>query len=333
MDPITRLEQALADATRRIGETDTIEALESLDAQVLGKGSDVAEVRRQISAFDVETRPRVGAVLNRVTAALEELLEERRHTLSEMAETRQLATEGMDVTLEAVSLPLGSLHLIQQTIDEVVDIFVGMGYQLAAGPEAELAWYNFDALNTPPTHPARLESDTMYLEWGEAADEVLLRTQTSPVQARWMETHDPPVYVVVPGKCYRTDTVDATHLPVFHQIEGLAVDSNIVFSDLKGTLLHFAREYFGPSTTVGCDPTSSPSPSPAPSSTSHVSPVTGASPGVGCAQARGSSRCSAAAWWTPMCSKPSATTRGKSPGSPSVSGSNDWRWCGMASTP
>jgi phenylalanyl-tRNA synthetase alpha chain len=207
-----------------------------------------------MGTFDNEMKPRVGAVLNRVTNAITEMLAERGGILDSAAEADRLAAESIDVTLESVTFPLGSLHLIQQTIDEVVDIFVGLGYQVAGGPEAELAWYNFDALNTPPTHPARLESDTMYLDWGEVGDEVLLRTQTSPVQARWMETHEPPVYVVVPGKCYRTDTVDATHLPVFHQIEGLAVDSNIVFSDLKGTLLHFAREFFGPMTTVRLRP-------------------------------------------------------------------------------
>jgi phenylalanyl-tRNA synthetase alpha chain len=136
----------------------------------------------------------------------------------------------------------------------VVDIFVGLGYTVASGPEAELAWYNFDALNTPPTHPARLESDTMYLDWGDPTDEVLLRTQTSPVQARWMEVNDPPVYIVVPGRTYRTDTIDATHLPVFHQIEGLAVDHGITLGDLRGTLLHFAREFFGPTTRVRLRP-------------------------------------------------------------------------------
>ena len=140
------------------------------------------------------------------------------------------------------------------TWSEIYDIFVGLGYRVADGPEAELAWYNFDALNTPPTHPSRLESDTVYLDYGEAGDEVLLRTQTSPVQVRWMEEHSPPVYVVVPGKVYRKETTDATHLPVFHQIEGLAVDESIQFSDLKGTLAHFSREFFGAKTTVRLRP-------------------------------------------------------------------------------
>jgi phenylalanyl-tRNA synthetase alpha chain len=156
--------------------------------------------------------------------------------------------------LERIRFPSGSLHLVQQTIDEIVDIFVGLGYQVASGPEAELAYYNFDALNTPPSHPSRWESDTMYLDWGAPEDEVLLRTQTSPVQARWMESHEPPVYIVVPGRTYRKDTIDATHLPVFHQIEGLAVDEGITFGDLKGTLLHFAREFFGPASDVRLRP-------------------------------------------------------------------------------
>jgi len=156
----------------------------------------------------------------------------------------------VDVTIERLRLNQGTFHLIQQTIDEVCDIFLGLGYSVAEGPEAELGFYNFDALNTPPTHPARAESDTMYLDFGDPADEALLRTQTSPMQVRWMEKHEPPVHVVVPGKVYRNDTIDASHLPVFHQIEGLAVDNDIKFSDLKGTLAHFAREYFGPKTVV-----------------------------------------------------------------------------------
>jgi phenylalanyl-tRNA synthetase alpha chain len=254
MDPIARLEQVLDSATGLIRQAGSRQELDSVETALLGRESEVSEVRRQMSTLDKETKPRVGAVLNRVTTAITEMLAERGGILDSVAEADQLAGERIDVTLESVTFPLGALHLIQQTIDEVVDIFVGLGYQVAAGPEAELAWYNFDALNTPPTHPARLESDTMYLDWGDAGDEVLLRTQTSPVQARWMETHEPPVYVVVPGKSYRTDTVDATHLPVFHQIEGLAVDSDIVFSDLKGTLLHFAREFFGPMTTVRLRP-------------------------------------------------------------------------------
>ncbi|HEX9763001.1 MAG TPA: phenylalanine--tRNA ligase subunit alpha [Acidimicrobiia bacterium] len=254
MDPLSTLDEVLAGAPGEIEAVTTLDDLDRVESSLLGRASEVGGIRRAMGSLDGELRPRVGARLNEVTGAIQELLTIRRHHIGTVEETARLGEEAIDVTLGAVTFPRGSLHLIQQTIDEVVDIFVGLGYQMAAGPEAELAWYNFDALNTPPTHPARAESDTMYLDWGRAEDEVVLRTQTSPVQARWMETHQPPVYVVVPGRCYRTDTVDATHLPVFHQIEGLAVDTNIVFSDLKGTLLHFARQFFSPSTTVRLRP-------------------------------------------------------------------------------
>lgn len=207
-----------------------------------------------MGSLDPVDRPLVGEKLNEVTERIQALISGRRVQLEIEDEARGLTEDRIDVTLPSHSYPRGSLHLIQQTIDEIVDIFVGLGYLVADGPEAELGWYNFDALNTPPTHPARLESDTLYLSYGDPEDEVLLRTQTSPVQVRWMEKHEPPVYVVVPGKVYRQETTDATHLPVFHQIEGLAVDDSIQFSDLKGTLAHFSREFFGPKTSVRLRP-------------------------------------------------------------------------------
>ena len=254
MDPIAKLEEAMELAPTVVQGAHSLDDLERVESQFLGKGSPIGEVRRSMGDLDPDDRPKVGAKLNEVTGGVQRLLDRKREELERADEERRLREEAIDVTLEAVTFPRGTLHIIQQTIDEVVDIFVGLGYQVADGPEAELAWYNFDALNTPRTHPSRLESDTMYLDWGDPADEVLLRTHTSPVQARWMESNDPPVYVVVPGRTYRTDTVDATHLPVFHQIEGLAVDENIVFSDLKGTLLHWAREFFGPQSEVRLRP-------------------------------------------------------------------------------
>ena len=144
----------------------------------------------------------------------------------------------------------GTEHLITRTIDEVCDIFISLGYTIQTGPEVETAYYNFDALNTPLTHPSRFESDTLYVDYGDPADEVLLRAHTSPMQARYMEAHPPPVHIVVPGRTFRSDTLDATHSPVFHQIEGLAVDAGITFADLKGTLAHFARLFFGPERTI-----------------------------------------------------------------------------------
>lgn len=254
MDAISKLETAMADAPAAVAAVTTLDELNGLESAILGKTSPIGEVRRSMGSFDASERPLVGAKLKEASNLVNSLLDNRRSELETAEEERRLEEESIDVTLSAVTFPSGSLHIVQQTIDEVVDIFIGLGYQVATGPEAELGWYNFDALNTPPTHPARLESDTMYLDWGKPEDEVLLRTHTSPVQARWMEQHDPPVYIVAPGRAYRTDTIDATHLPVFHQIEGLAVDTNIVFSDLKGTLLHFAREFIGPATEVRLRP-------------------------------------------------------------------------------
>lgn len=248
------LDDVLAAAPQAIDGAASLEELDRVESSLLGKSSTIGEVRRSMGALDNEEKPRVGARLKAATEQIQGLLSARRSTLEAEEEERRLGEDRIDVTLESYVFPRGSMHLIQQTIDEIVDIFVGLGYLVADGPEAELGWYNFDALNTPPTHPSRLESDTMYLDYGEPGDELLLRTQTSPVQVRWMEEHEPPVYVVVPGKVYRQETTDATHLPVFHQIEGLAVDESIRFSDLKGTLAHFSREFFGPRTEVRLRP-------------------------------------------------------------------------------
>lgn len=254
MDPIPALDQAIADAPAAVSGVSTLGDLASVEGDLLGKDSAVGQIRMSMGNLDPSDRPKVGAKLNEATKAIEALLAAKRGELEAAEEDRRLREEAIDVTLESVTLPAGHLSLVQQTIDEVVDIFAGLGYKMAEGPEAELAWYNFDALNTPATHPSRWEQDTMYLDWGAPEDEVLLRTHTSPVQARWMEQNEPPVYIVVPGRCYRLDTIDATHLPVFYQIEGLAVDTDIQFSDLKGTLLHFAKEFFGPQSEVRLRP-------------------------------------------------------------------------------
>ena len=195
MDPLAKLEQIAAGAAEAVGAVASLEELERLESSLLGRSSPVGEVRGAMGKVESAERPRIGARLNEVTEMVEALISRRRVQLEMAEEESRLLEDAIDVTLESVVYPRGSLHLIQQTIDEIVDIFVGLGYGVASGPEAELAWYNFDALNTPPTHPARLESDTMYLAWGAPEDEVLLRTQTSPVQARWMESHDPPVYI------------------------------------------------------------------------------------------------------------------------------------------
>lgn len=243
------LDRIVAAAPAQIDAVQSLDELEALEAELVGRPSKLAELQRGIGKLPNDQKPIVGKALQEARGAIMPLIEARKSALERLEADLLLADDRVDMTLEAYRLPAGSLHLIQQTIDEITDIFTALGYAVADGPEAELSVYNFDALNTPPTHPSRAESDTMYLDFGPH-DSALMRTQTSPMQVRWMENHEPPVHVIVPGKVYRSDTIDASHLPVFHQIEGLAVDTDIRFADLKGTLAHFAREFFGPATTV-----------------------------------------------------------------------------------
>jgi phenylalanyl-tRNA synthetase alpha chain len=239
------LPEHLAVAEVTIQAARTVADLDEVEKKLLGRNSPIGEARRGLGKLDPSERPAAGAEVNRVSAEISGLLAQKRAELERATADLLLVNDSVDITVERWTLSQGTEHLVQQTIDEVCNIFIGLGYRVEQGPEAELAWFNFDALNTPPHHPSRFESDTLYLDFGDPADEVLLRTHTSPMQVRYMQSQKPPLYVVVPGKTFRSDTIDASHLPVFHQIEGLAVDSGIVFSDLKGTLAHFAREFFG----------------------------------------------------------------------------------------
>jgi phenylalanyl-tRNA synthetase alpha chain len=229
-------------------------ALADVESAVVGRESEVAAARRGLGKMPAEDRRDAGRLINDVAQEIQAALDARSAVLAAAARTAAIEAEAIDVSLDYQVVPVGNLHLIQQVIDEVSDIFVGLGYHVAEGPEAELAWYNFDALNTPVDHPSRLGMDTMYVDYGEPGDDMNLRSHTSPIQARYMEQHDPPVYIVAPGRAYRNDTIDASHLPVFHQIEGLAVDTTITFSDLKGTLAEFARQFFGAGTMVRMRP-------------------------------------------------------------------------------
>ena len=240
-----------AEAPARLETAHTLAELEELESVLIGRKSEVAAARRDLGTLDPDQRRSAGQALNEALGAMKSAVEARRSVLEAVAEDLLLERDRVDITLPKARVARGTHHLLTQTTEEACDIFRSIGYQVAEGPEIELAWYNFDALNTPPTHPARFESDTMYVEPfdGEdrsGPDELLLRTHTSPMQIRYMEKHDPPAYIVVPGRVFRADTWDATHSPVFHQIEGLAVDSDITFSDLKGTLAHFVTEFFGP---------------------------------------------------------------------------------------
>jgi phenylalanyl-tRNA synthetase alpha chain len=245
-----QLDSILGSAQERIDGASTLEDLETVEAELVGRRSHINQQRRGLGQLDPADRPAAGARLQEAAIELQGLIDARRMVLERQAEDRLLADDRVDVTLPRRMIRQGTAHLITQTIEEIADIFTAIGYQIADGPEAETAWHNFDALNTPWWHPSRLESDTMYLDYGDPEDEILLRTQTSTVQARTMESQPPPVHIIAPGRCYRTDTIDATHLPVFHQFEGLAVADGITFADLKGTLAYFARQYFGPQRTI-----------------------------------------------------------------------------------
>lgn len=234
-----------ASARARLEEVESLEGLARLETEVIGPASPIAEARRGLRDLPGEQRRELGRLINEVLGSLRSDIEARRGALASAEETARLAEERVDITLPGRTPARGHHHLVTQVWEEAVDIFVALGYAVASGPEAETAFYNFDALNTPETHPARLESDTLYVDYGDDPEGVLLRTQTSPVQARYMEQHPPPVYIVSPGRVFRRDTTDATHTPVFHQMEGLAVDHGITFADLKGTLAHFANEFFG----------------------------------------------------------------------------------------
>jgi len=219
----------------------------------LGKKGSLTGILRGLGGLSPEERPAAGKVSNDVRVALEAAIEERRALLAASALEARIGAEAIDVTLPGRARPVGSRHLIEQIRTEVVDIFLGLGYRIAEGPEVELDYYNFTALNTPPDHPARSLQDTFYVRdlSGETAtvdseSDVLLRTHTSPVQVRVMEHQKPPIYVLAPGKVYRRDIADPSHLPQFTQIEGLVVDEGITFGDLKGTLDHVCKAIFGP---------------------------------------------------------------------------------------
>ncbi len=245
------LKTLLEGAPSAIETTTSLADLADFESRTLGRGSLIAQARKALGTIeDIDTRRETGRSINEIASKLTSLIEAQRCVLDAEEQSRTLAGERLDVTLPGRMPRAGTRHLITQTIDEIVDIFVGLGYSVASGPEAETEFYNFTALNIPATHPTRLESDTLYLDYGATEEDVLLRTHTSPMQARFMEKHDPPVYIIVPGKVFRADVVDATHSPVFHQIEGLAVDEAITFGDLKGTLASFARQFFGPNTKV-----------------------------------------------------------------------------------
>jgi phenylalanyl-tRNA synthetase alpha chain len=240
VEDLRRLEQAALEAVEASSSPD---ALEQVRVSFLGRREGrISGILRRLGEMDPEDRPKVGAEANRVKTRVQQALEAR---LEELDRERTGGGIGVDLTLPARQPWVGGRHPVTLVIDELVGIFRGLGFTRARGPEAETEWYNFEALNTPLDHPAADEQDTLYLKGGN-----LLRSHTSPVQARVMEKHRPPIRVLAPGMVYRRDSYDATHTPAFAQLEGLVVDEGITFVDLKATLAEFARQYWGPGTRV-----------------------------------------------------------------------------------
>ncbi len=227
------------EGTTAIASAPDLAALEAVRVRFLGRKAELVTLLRSIPELPADQRPEVGKVGNLIRKALETAVEELKVGLEARELASGLERDRIDVTLPGWPSPLGRLHLITQTQREIEDIFIGMGYEIAEGPEVETEYYNFEALNTPPDHPARSLHDTFFV-----SDGVLLRTHTSPMQVRVMEKQSPPVHIIVPGNAYRRDS-DATHTPMFHQVEGLVVDEGITLADLKGTLETFVRAMFG----------------------------------------------------------------------------------------
>jgi phenylalanyl-tRNA synthetase alpha chain len=235
----------IAAAAARLTAVSSLEDLGAAENDLLGKKSTLATAQRSLAGLSLEEKREAGKRLQAVRREIEALVAARRATLEEGARAGRLVADRLDLT-EVMSVPWrGHLHLVQRTRDELEDVFVGMGFAVAEGPEVETDWYNFEALNMPPAHPARGMWDTFYLELG-APETVVLRTHTSPVQIRLMQSQVPPIYAVMPGRCYRRDTPDARHIPTFNQIEGLVIDRGISFADLAGTIETFTTAYFGP---------------------------------------------------------------------------------------
>jgi phenylalanyl-tRNA synthetase alpha chain len=246
---IERIDELRSEAQSAIAAADSTTALEELRVRYLGRKAELPNLLRGVAQLAPEERGTVGRAANQARQALETLIERRAGELEAQELDARLAADRVDVTLPGEPpQPVGRLHLLTATWRELEDVFIGLGFTVVEGPEVETVHYNFDALNHSPTHPSRDRTDTFYV-----AEDVVLRTHTSPMQVRTMEAHPPPLYVVIPGRTYRRDN-DATHTPMFHQVEGLAVDEDITLADLKGTLLAFARAIFGEARDVRLRP-------------------------------------------------------------------------------
>ena len=244
-----KLQEITKRAMEQIEAADEMTALNDVRVAMLGKKGELTAVLKSMKDVKPEDRPAVGQLVNETRSAIEEKLAEAKERLEGAEMELRLKSEVIDVTLPAKKAKIGHLHPNTNVLQEVEDIFVGMGYEVVEGPEVEYDYYNFEALNIPANHPAKDEQDTFYIN-----KDILLRTQTSPVQVRVMEKGKLPIRMIAPGRVFRSDEVDATHSPSFHQIEGMVIDKNVTFADLKGTLQEFVKQLFGADTKVKVRP-------------------------------------------------------------------------------
>lgn len=240
-----RLDEIRDEAMERIKDAKDLDALNEIRVGFLGKKGQLTELLKGMKDIPKQDRPVFGQLVNSTRSEIEAKMEEAKNELSRIALEKKLEAEKIDVTLPAKSDAVGHRHPNTVALEELERVFIGMGYEVVSGPEIEYDYYNFEALNIPANHPAKDEQDTFYI-----TDDILLRTQTSSVQARIMEKGKLPIRIIAPGRVFRSDEVDATHSPSFHQCEGLVIDKNITFADLKGTLEQFAQEMFGPQTRI-----------------------------------------------------------------------------------
>ena len=243
-----KLEQIKEKALSQIQDCDSAEKLNEIKVSILGKKGELTDLLKGMRDVAPQERPKVGQMVNEARAEIEKVLEESKARIEKAVREARMKTEIIDVTLPASKTELGHRHPNTIALEEVERIFVGMGYEVVEGPEVEKDYYNFEALNIPADHPAKDEQDTFYV--ASAVGDILLRTQTSGVQVHEMEKGKLPIRMIAPGRVFRSDEVDATHSPSFHQVEGLVIDKHITFADLKGTLAEFARALFGEETKV-----------------------------------------------------------------------------------
>ncbi len=239
-----KIKQIESEALQAIGGAGNIQSLEEARIKYLGRNSEFVQLLKSLGTILAEERPAMGALINSVKAKLEQALQDRKFLLLQADQKKRIEADKIDVTLPGKGIKAGRIHPITRVMDEAKEIFLRLGYEIAEGPDIETAYYNFDGLNIPPHHPSRDMWSTLFI-----TDEVLLRTHTSPVQIRVMEKRKPPLAIVAPGRVYRRDS-DATHSPVFHQLEGFLVDTRVTFGDLKGTLTEFLRQMFGKNRNV-----------------------------------------------------------------------------------